>query len=179
MHRLQIVWTSLVALAAVCVAPAVGEDPGKTVSAAPSAVEGARRQAQLLHRVYTATLDAMHEHYFHANRAVLPARAMEDVFQQLATEEKIEARWIAVNTQPMSVSHTPRTEFEKQAAEILGSGKPFHEKVEPTAYLRAAPIPLSGGCINCHMGFMRDTGTKPRVAGLVIRVPLEESRTQP
>lgn len=170
---------SLLFLATACTTWGAGEEAAEPAPSDPVSVSVARDRARLLHRVYTATLDVMHEHYFHANRAVLPARAMEDVFAQLADESKIEARWIAVNTPPMSVSHTPRTEFEKQAAEVLGSGKPFHEQIEAGVYQRAAPIPLAGGCVTCHMGFFKDAGSKPRVAGLVLRIPLNESRAQP
>lgn len=175
----RIALTALLIATTMCAAWADGEDPDEATSAEPVTVQVARDRAQLLHRVYASTLDVMHDHYFQANRAVLPARAMEDVFSQIADEAKIEARWISVNTPPMSVSHAPRTEFEKQAAEVLGSGKSFHEQIEPGVYSRAAPIPLSGGCINCHMGFFKDPGSKPRVAGLVIRIPIHESRVQP
>ncbi len=174
-----IVLTTILIVTALCAAWAAGEAPTETTAADLVTVQVARDRAQLLHRVFASTLDVMHDHYFQANRAVLPARAMEDVFSQIADEAKIEARWISVNTPPMSVSHTPRTEFEKQAAEVLGSGKPFHEQIEQRVYSRAAPIPLSGGCINCHMGFFKDAGSKPRFAGLVIRIPIHESRVQP
>lgn len=170
--------TAIVLVAAWWVARAYGGESTATVSAESVTVEVARDRAQLLHRVYTATLNAMHDHYFQTNRAVLPARAMEDVFSQIADEAKIEARWISVNTPPMSVSHEPRTAFEKQAAEVLASGKSAYEQIDQGTYLRAAPIPLSGGCINCHVGFFKDAGSKSRFAGLVIRIPIQESRTQ-
>jgi hypothetical protein len=175
----RILPTAILIVTALCAAWAAGDDPAENTSVDPTTVQVARDRAQLLHRVYASTLDVMHDHYFQANRAVLPARAMEDVFSRIADEAKIEARWISVNTPPMSVSHAPRTEFEKQAAEVLDSGKPFYERIEQGVYSRAAPIPLSGGCVNCHMGFFKDVGSKPRVAGLVIRIPVHASRVQP
>lgn len=154
--------------------PPAGGDTDDVVS-----LEVARDRAKLLHRVYTATLDAMHHHYFQANRSVLPARAMEDIFAELSDQSQIEARWISVNTPAMSVSHEPKTEFEKKAAEVLAAGNPFHEQVEKGTYSRATPIPLTGGCVNCHVGFFKEAGERPRFAGLVIHIPVRENKRQP
>jgi hypothetical protein len=135
-----------VLLVVVCRTPSVyGEDSPRTAEADRVSVDVARDRAQLLHRVYAATLDAMHEHYFQANRSVLPARAMEDVFSELADQAEIEARWISVNTPPMSVSHEPSTPFEKEAAQAIAAGKPFFEQIEqgPIYGLRRSPCPAA------------------------------------
>lgn len=160
---------------------AYGEEPpvARDADAEVVSLEVARDRAKLLHRVYAATLDAMHHHYFQANRSVLPARAMEDIFAELSDQSQIEARWISVNTPAMSVSHEPKTEFEKKAAEVIAAGNPFHEQVEKGTYSRAAPIPLTGGCVNCHVGFFKEAGERPRFAGLVIHIPVQESKRQP
>ncbi|MFM2096335.1 MAG: hypothetical protein RIS70_3459 [Planctomycetota bacterium] len=136
-------------------------------------VESAREQAKLLHTVYAATLDVMHERYFHSERAPVPARAMEDVFAQLARERHIEARWIGVNARTMSLPHEPKDDFERSAAEALRSGKREHESVDGGFYRRAAPIPLGAGCLVCHGNFGMETKS-PRFAGLVIKVPVKE-----
>jgi len=136
-------------------------------------VASAREQAKLLHTVYAATLDVMHERYFHSDRAPVPARAMEDVFAQLARERHIEARWIGVNARTMSLPHEPRDDFERSAAEALRSGKPEHESVEGGFYRRAEPIPLGAGCLVCHGNFGMETKS-PKFAGLVIKVPVKK-----
>jgi hypothetical protein len=162
--------------------PAAGADQSSAaeeVDAERVPLDVARDRARLLHRVYAATLDAMHEHYFDVNRSVLPARAMEDVFAELSDQSRIKARWISVNTPAMSITHEPRTPFEKEAAQAIAAGKPFHEQVETGTYLRASPIPLAGGCVSCHMGFSRDPGSKPRFAGLVISIPIQDSMPTP
>jgi hypothetical protein len=76
----------------------------------------------------------------------------------------------------MSVHHEPRTEFEKKAAEAIAAGKSSYERTEQGVYLRAGAVPLASGCVNCHMGFSRSAGEKPRFAGLVIRIPIQEGR---
>ncbi len=76
----------------------------------------ARDRAKLLHDVYASMLDVIHRRYFHADRAIVPARAMEDVFSDMERAAHIEARWIVANLKAMSVDHEPETPFEKQAA---------------------------------------------------------------
>ena len=125
-----------------------------------------------MHSLYAATLDVMHDRYFHGERAVVPARALEDVFAEIARQSKVEARWISVNTKPMSINHEPKSPFEKQAAKELAAGKEAFELVEDGVYQRAGSIPLHGGCISCHSGFFSQGPTSPRYAGLIIRVPL-------
>ena len=79
--------------------------PAPPKASEPAAVAAARERAKLLHDVYSTTLDVMHRHYFRPERAVLPARAMEDVFEDMAMLSKDKVRWIAVNTPPMSIQH--------------------------------------------------------------------------
>ena len=106
----------------------------------------------------------MHHHYFHEDRAVVPARAMEDVFREMLSQTKIRARWISVNTKPMSLNHEPKDEFEKKAASEISSGKPDYERVENGYYQRVGTIPLTGGCVGCHTGFFSKphSGSFPR-----------------
>jgi len=77
--------------------PARGDDKGPKDGQKVTVAE-AKARAKLLHGVYAATLDALHHHYFRRERAVLPARAMEDIFADVEEDTKIKARWIAVNT---------------------------------------------------------------------------------
>jgi len=135
-------------------------------------VEAARERAKLMHKIYAATLDTMHHHYFRRDRSVLPARAMEDVFAKVAEESKIRARWIAVNTKAMSLDHEPKSPFDKQAVDMLASGKGEFELVEGSSYQRAGAIPLGAGCIGCHAGLGERPTESPRFAGLVISIPL-------
>src|SRR5690606_27916382 len=97
-------------------------------------LEVARDRARFMHRIYAATLEVMHDHYFHGERATVPARAMEDIFDVLDRQTKIQAHWIAVNTKAMSIGHEPETEFEKQAAKEIAAGKEEFEKVEKGVY---------------------------------------------
>lgn len=130
----------------------------------------ARDRAKTMHDIYVATLDVMHHRYFHANRSVVPARALEDVFSHIKHQSRMEAHWIAVNLPAMSVDNEPETEFEKRAALELGTETSSIETTENGYYRRAGVIPLTSGCISCHNG-LKPT-TTPKFAGLVISIPI-------
>ncbi|HEX5442880.1 MAG TPA: DUF3365 domain-containing protein [Pirellulales bacterium] len=138
-------------------------------------VAAARERAELMHRIYAATLDMLHHRYFHDSRAMVPARAMEDVFAEMATQSQVEANWIAVNMRAMSLSHEPKDEFEKAAAKEIADGKETYELVENGYYRRAGAIPLASGCANCHGGFFKEPPKTPRFTALVISVPVHET----
>jgi len=181
----------LIGCALVALVLAIGNGPNraicedaKTPVAAPAAgnttperlsVAQARERAKLMHTVYTATLDVIHHHYFRPERAVLPARAMEDVFDTVAKETDAKASWIAVNTKAMSVHHEPKTDFEKKAAEEIGNGKADYERIEAGTYYRATAIPFADSCISCHTGFFSKTPKSQRYAGLIISMPVREN----
>lgn len=140
----------------------------------PLAVAEARERARLMHNIYAATLEVMHQHFFKRERSVLPARAMEDVFAEMDRQTKIKAAWISVNTKPMSIHHEPRSDFEKQAAKAIAAGKSEFERVENGVYQRAGAIPLGAGCVSCHTGFFAKAPQTQRFAALVITMPLSE-----
>lgn len=139
----------------------------------PTTVVAARERAAMAHVIYSTTLEIIHRHYFRKGQAVLPARAMEDVFAEVAEQSKVEGSWIAVNTKPMSIHHEPKTDFEKLAANAIAEGKEQFELVEKDFYRSARAIPLGEGCVNCHTGMFRGPAKTPRYAGLVISIPLK------
>jgi hypothetical protein len=131
----------------------------------------AQDRAKTMHEVYAATLETLHHHYFHGDRARVPAKAMEDVFAELRRQTRMEARWISVSLQPMSINHEPKSDFEKQAAKEIAAGKAAFDAVEGGYYRRAGAISLSGGCVACHGGLFQGEG-KRQFAGLVISIPI-------
>ena len=148
------------------------DPPDGTVSGKLPNVAEARERAKLLHHVYAATLDTMHEHFFRRDRAVLPARAMEDIVADVERSSRIRAAWISVNTKAMSIHHEPKTAFEKQAAKAIAGGKSEFELVEDGVYRRAGAIPLGANCVSCHTAFFSKTPQTNRFAGLVVSIPV-------
>jgi len=137
------------------------------------AVAAARQRAELLHRVYAATLHMMHERYFRHDRAAVPARAMEDVFAEIDRQSNIKSSWIAVNSRPMSIDHAPEGDFELAAVKAISDGQDHFEQVDKGTFRRVGAIRLSGGCMNCH-GRFGSTSTSKKFAGLVIEIPLRQ-----
>jgi hypothetical protein len=155
--------------------PTTSAPAAQPATAAESASLAApRARAKTMHDIYAASLEVMHEHYFHGDRAMVPARALEDVFDEIKRQSQTEARWIAVNLRAMSINHEPKTEFEKRAARQIAAGEAAVEAVEGGFYRRAGAIPLSAGCVSCHAGLFKEPTKTPKFAGLVISIPLGE-----
>lgn len=162
--------------------PAAADQPGPAAVAEvtavpdppqqPASLEAAREQARTMHRIYASTLDVLHDHYFHANKAVLPARAMEDIFADVETASGAKVRWISVNAKAMSVDHEPQDAFEKAAARQIADGAREVEQRDGDIYRFAGSIPLHASCVQCHMGTFMNAPKKPRFAGLVISLPV-------
>ncbi len=137
-------------------------------------VEAARKDAKLMHDIYLATLEIVHDHYFHGERAVVPARALEDVFEVIKQKTNAEANWISVNMKAMSIGHRPKTDFEKMAAKEIAKGKGEVEIVADGYYRRAGAVPLNSNCVGCHGGIFKTQSKKPKFAGLVISIPIQQ-----
>jgi len=152
-----------------------GDEPAQAGTAAGSriAVETARDRAENMHEVYEATLEMLHHRYFHRDRSLLPARAMEDIFADMKRRTNVEARWISINTKAMNIDHEPKSDFEKQAAKEIAAGKPAFEAVDADVFRRATAIPLKAGCVGCHAGAFAASSKTARFAGLVVSVPLK------
>ena len=117
----------------------------------PLSVAEARGRAKLLHEAYEATLLTIHRQYFHEGKGMpVPSRALEDIFHRVARRSNVEARWIAVNAQAMSIDHNPRDDFEKAAVRALDAGQESYELLERDTYRRAGAVTLFGDCIKCH-----------------------------
>ncbi|HRX80273.1 MAG TPA: DUF3365 domain-containing protein [Pirellulaceae bacterium] len=139
-------------------------------------VDEARRQAKLLHSTYESTLHTVHREYFQeGGRTPIPARVLEDIFYWVDEETQGETRWIAVNTEAMSIDHNPESEFEKQAAKVLATGEEEFEQIDDGMYRRAGAITLFASCLKCHESSLTQLRTKRRVAGLVINIPVKQA----
>jgi|GEM_PF-246037 len=148
----------------------VGEEP---LPESP-AVAAARHRAELMHAIYAETLHVMHERYFHGSRAIVPARAMEDIFKAMKRQSGVEARWMSVNVRAMSIHHEPQTEFELAAAKDIAAGQPAVEAITDGYYRRAGAIEMTAGCVACHDGFGKPPTNVPKFAALVISIPVPE-----
>ena len=133
----------------------------------------AREQARLLHEALHSTLLIVHRKYYREDEKLpIPSSVLDDVFEEIQRKRKIEFRWISVNAEAMNIDHEPKTEFEKQAADVLSSGKKEFEQVEKGTYRHAGVICLPSQCLKCHMPNRRSSAT--RFAGLIISLPVSK-----
>lgn len=147
-------------------APAADETPPPDPS-----LDNLRRQAEILHTTIHATLQLVHDRYYHEDEALpIPAAVLKEMFPHLESEQQVKLRWLAVEGLAMNSDHKPRTPFELDAAEALKSGRNSYEKTVEDRYLRAAPITLTNHCLKCHVPDRKNTN--PRTAGLIISLPL-------
>jgi hypothetical protein len=138
--------------------------------------EEARRRAELFHETIESTLMLMHREYFDeggdGKRAnMIPSKALESVFNRVARRSHIEARWLAVNAQAMSVDHRPQDAFERQAVRALAKGNQEYVAVEDGSFRRATQIALFGSCVKCHAPPPMNPAVR-RVAGLLVKIPI-------
>lgn len=134
-------------------------------------VDVARERAKVMQEVYAATLEMLHQRYFHRDRSLLPARAMHDIFAEMEQRSQVQARWISASLPAMSNDHEPESDFEKRAAKEIAEGKAQLETWDNDTYRRAVAIPLEGGCLGCHAGRGRKL-LKKQFTGLVVSIPL-------
>lgn len=139
----------------------------------PDSVKEARGRARLLHETIHGTLQVVHRDFFREDEKLpIPSQSLEDVFAELARSQKMQIRWLAVSTEAMNVDHKPKSDFEKQAVEVLRKGKPEFESIVEGKYHYAGTITLSAQCLKCHLPSR--SSNKDRAAGIVIAMPLKE-----
>ena len=111
-----------------------------------------------------------HEYYREDEKLPIPARTYRKVFEELAEKQQVELRWLAITGQAMNVTHNPKTDFERQAADAIAAGATEFEATSNGIYRRVGVIPLTSECLKCHAP--NRTDVKPRKAGLAIAIPV-------
>lgn len=149
-----------------------GQKSETASDSATAALEAPRRQAEVLHSAMHSALRVVHDRYYKEDEGLaIPAAALEEVFQDVQNEHRVQFRWLVVEGQAMNVDHSAKTDFEKDAVKALKEGQPFLETTEEGMYRRAGPITLANHCLKCHVPDRKST--KNRTAGLIISVPLQ------
>ncbi len=98
----------------------------------------ARDRAKVMHEVYLTTLHVMHDRYFHADRSIVPARAMEDVFTEIERQTGSKANWISVNLKAMSINHEPKLNSKNAPREKSLLVKPQSKSLKTVTFVRPA-----------------------------------------
>lgn len=170
-----ILWLALVVVSMTLSAADEPADATNVTRTLPIPVAEARRQAELLHETFHATLQAIHQTYYRNDQGMtVPAVSMKSVFRELEERRKLEIRWLAINAQAMNIEHQPKTEFEKEAAKAIAKGDEQFEVIEGNVYRHVGAITLQSECLKCHLP--NRTSNKSRLAGLVISIPLQREQ---
>ena len=148
-----------------------GKLTAETKAASRPSVDEARGRARLLHETIQAMLQVVHNEYYREDEKLpIPARTFKKVFRELADNQKVEVRWLAVTGQAMNQDHNPQNDFEKNAVTAIASGAEEFELTENGVYRHAGVITLISECLKCHVP--NRTNLKNRAAGLVIAMPI-------
>lgn len=135
-------------------------------------VAEARDRAELLHETIHGALQVVHHEYYREDEGLaIPASTLKKVFQQLADQKRVSARWLVVDGAAMNTDHLPQTEFERKAAAAISSGKSAYEEVAADVYRRAGSITLKSDCLKCHLPNRKST--EDRSAGLILSIPIQ------
>lgn len=146
-------------------------DPVNAGKPAVASIETARQIATILHESMHSALQITHDRYYREDEGLMiPAAALQEVFDEIESKRKITLRWLVVEGQAMNIDHEANDDFEKAAVKALISGKASHEETTATIYRRAAPITLSNHCLKCHVPDRRNTND--RKAGLIVSIPI-------
>ncbi len=83
-----------------------GERNAEPKAAPLPSVEEARGRARLLYETIQAMLQVVHHEYYREDEKLpIPARTFQKVFRELADNQKVEIRWLAVTGQAMNQDH--------------------------------------------------------------------------
>ncbi len=152
--------------------PTQAEETLRPANQETVSVDEARQQAKLLHETVHGMLQVVHRDFFDEEESLkIPSASFEDVFEELEQSHGVSLRWMSVNTKAMNVDNEPETDFEKDAAKALISGKKEYEASNGETFQYVGTVRLSSRCLKCHVP--RRSNNKDRAAGLVISIPLK------
>lgn len=149
------------------------EAAAKVVKVVKVSEREARRQAEILHEAIHSTLQLVHHQFYREDEGLpLPAAVLSEVFADVAKEQNVQLRWLAVEGEAMNADHKPQGAFENQAVKALKSGQRHFEQSEGDVYRRAGAIRLSNHCLKCHVPDRKSL--HDRTAGLIISIPISQ-----
>jgi hypothetical protein len=178
LHQRQ--WAGLAcsgALVAVLTAVVPGMFPGRDARAQPGtqveaesdpAVERTREQVKMLDDLYKNAVVSITKRYVNDQDEQPAIMVAQDVFGAMRKQGWHSAKLVDATGEPVNDANAPRTDFEKEAAREINSGKPYFERVvgegKARRLLAATVVPVvMQKCAECHphkkvgevLGFIR------------------------
>jgi hypothetical protein len=144
-------------------------DPGTQVKAeAELSVERTREQVKMLDNLYKNAVVSITNRYVGEQDRQPAIMVAQDVFGAMREQGWHSAKLVDATGEPMNDANAPRTDFEKEAAREINSGKPYFDRVvgegKARRLLTATVVPVvMQKCADCHthrkvgdvLGFIR------------------------
>lgn len=160
----------VVSIWAIARSPSIPDNDSKLVQATNE--DEARSRALLLYELAQGSLQVMHRDFFDKdNTRAIPSASLEDVFKEMDKSYGVRMKWLTVNTDVVNFEHEAKTDFERLAVKVLGSGEDYAEELGSQEYQFAGPIRLRSQCLGCHLKSRKSNND--RTAGLVISIPIK------
>ncbi len=136
-------------------------------SEADLAVERTREQVKMLDDLYKNAVVSITKRYVGAQDKQPAIMVAKDIFGAMNKAGWHSAKLVDATGDPMGPDNAPKTDFEKDAAKAMNSGKPYFERVvgkgKDARLLAATLVPaVMQKCAECHnkkvgdvLGFIR------------------------
>jgi hypothetical protein len=144
-----------------------GFDPRVPADADP-AVERTREQVKLLDDLYKNAVVSITTRYVEGQDTQPAIMVAKDVFGAMRKQGWHSAKLVDATGEPLNDANAPKTDFEKEAARVMNSGKPYLDQVvgegKDRRLLAATVVPVvMQKCADCHtdkkvgdvLGFIR------------------------
>jgi len=135
---------------------------------ADPAVERTREQVKMLDDLYKNAVVSITKRYVRSQDKQPAIMVAQDVFSAMKKQGWHSAKLVDATGEPLNDDNAPQTEFEKEAARQINSGKPYFERVvgegKERRLLAATVVPVvMQKCADCHshkkvgevLGFIR------------------------
>jgi Protein of unknown function (DUF3365) len=157
------------------VASGVFQEPDTRATPAPQvkaeadpAVERTRDQVKMLDDLYKTAVVSITKRYVGEQEKQPAIKVAQDIFGAMRKQGWHSAKLVDATGEPLNEDNAPRTDFEKEAARVINSGKPYFDRVvgkgKDRRLLAATVVPaVMKRCTDCHnhkkvgevLGFIR------------------------
>jgi hypothetical protein len=150
------------AASAALAAAVIGAYPPQPAKAAENpksdpALERTREQVRMLDDLYKNAVVSITKRYVDSQDNQPAIMVAKELFSAMNKQGWHSARLVDATGDPINDGNSPRTDFEKEAYEVIRSGKPYYEKVvgdgSNRRLLAATVVPVvMQKCAECHVG---------------------------
>jgi hypothetical protein len=144
------------------------EPPQQALAEADPALKRTREQVKMLDDLYKNAVVSITKRYVGKQDEQPAIMVAQDIFGAMRKQGWHSAKLVDATGEPLGDANAPRTDFEKEAARVMNTGKPYFERVvgegKDRRLLAATVVPVvMQKCADCHthkkvgevLGFIR------------------------